>query len=94
VKEEVSVGFVQLPHVVVHRPWEIAVEPGPLAQPAANHLGRRLQVDNEIRVREVGHEQIVQALIDEQLVVVEIQVCVDLVALEEIVADDQLAEEV
>ena len=72
----------------------VAVGAGPLAQPAAQHVGRGLQVDDEIRRRQVRAQQLVEPLIDEQLVVVEVQVGVDLVALEEVVADRQLAEEI
>src|SRR5690606_16334767 len=57
------------------------------------HLGRRLKVDHEVGRRQVGGEQVVQALIDEQLVVVEVQVREDLVLVEQIVADGDLREQ-
>ena len=58
------------------------------------HVGRRLQVDDEIGRRHVAREQIVEPLVDEQLVVVEIQIREDLVLVEQVVADRRLAEEV
>src|SRR5262249_710123 len=42
----------------------------------------------------IGGEELEQPLIDEQLVVVEVQVRVDLVAFEQVVADRQLTEEI
>ena len=65
-----------------------------LPQPAAQHVGRGLQVDHEVGHRQVRGQQLVEPLVDEQLVVVEVQVGVDLVALEEVVAERQLAEEI
>src|SRR6185437_11638777 len=63
-------------------------------QTFAQQVGRRLQIDDEIRRRHVLREQVVQLLIDEQLVVVEIQVRVDLVALEQVIAHRHLAEKI
>jgi len=65
-----------------------------IAEAAAQDVGRRLQVDHEIGGRHVRGEQFVEPLVDEQLVVVEIQVGVDLVAIEQVVADRDLAEKV
>ena len=66
----------------------------PLAQPAAQDVSRRLQVDDQIGRRQIGHEQLVETLIDEQLVVVQVQIRVDLVPLEQVIADRELAEEI
>ena len=63
-------------------------------KPAPEDVGRRLEVDHQIGDGQIGREQLVEPLIDEELVVVEIQVGVDLVPLEQVVADRQLAEEV
>ena len=57
-------------------------------------VGRRLQIDDQIGRRDVGRQQLVQPLIDEQLVVVEIQLREDLVLVEEVVADRELAEQI
>ena len=65
-----------------------------LRTPAQQHVGRRLQVDDEIGRRDVARQQIVEPLIDEQLVVVEIQIREDLVLVEQVVADRDLAEEI
>jgi hypothetical protein len=72
----------------------VAVVAGAFAEPPLQHIGRRLQVDDEIGRRQIGHEQIEEPLIDEQLVVVEVQIRVDLVALEQIIADGELAEKI
>src|SRR5581483_6297785 len=58
------------------------------------HVGRRLEVENQIRRRDVAREQLVEALVDEQLVVVEIQEREDLVLVEDVVANRRLREEV
>src|SRR6185312_6325400 len=61
---------------------------------AEEHVGRRLQVHDEIRRGDVVEQQIVQALVDKELVVVEIQIREDLVLVEEVIADRGLAEEI
>src|SRR6185436_8894562 len=50
--------------------------------------------DDKVRRRDVACQQIVEALVDEQLVVVEIQVREDLILVEQIIADRDLAEEI
>ena len=89
------VGLVQLADVVVVR----ARSASGLARARSRSRRRstsvgRLEVDDQIGRRQVRRQQLVEALIDEQLVVVEVQVGVDLVALEQVVADRQLAEEI
>jgi hypothetical protein len=64
------------------------------AEPLDEQLGRRLQVDDQVWERHVARQQLVEPLVDEQVVVVEIQVGVDAVLLEQVVADRRLAEEV
>ena len=54
----------------------------------------RLQVDDQVGQRDVAGQQLVEPLVDEQVVVVEVQVGVDPVLLEQVVADGRLAEEV
>jgi hypothetical protein len=51
----------------------------PLArlQPFEEHIGRRLKINDEIGRRHVAREKVEQALVDEQLVVVEIEVGVN-----------------
>ena len=88
------VGLVQLADVVVVQPFGLRVCPRSLAQPLAEDVGRRLEVDDEIRYGEVGDEQLVEPLVDEELVVVQILVRVYLVPLEQVVGDRQLAEEI
>ena len=58
-----------------------------LCDAAQQHVGRRLQVDDEIGRRHVAREQVEEPLVDEQLVVVEVQVREDLVLVEQVVAD-------
>ena len=65
-----------------------------LALALHQRLGRRLQVDDQVGRRDVLGQQVVEPLVDEQLVVVEIQVRVDPVPLEQVVGDDDLAEQV
>ena len=66
----------------------------PRAQPAQQHVGGRLEIDDEIGRRHVARQQIVEPLVDEQLVVVEIEVREDLVLVEQVVADRDLAEQI
>src|SRR5688500_3627609 len=94
VEEEVVERFVQLPEVVGRRQQRVRIGLCPLPQPPTHDLDRRLQVDHQVWRRHVRRDQLVQALVDEQLVVVEVHVGVDLVAIEEIVRDQQLAEEI
>ena len=68
--------------------------PGPLAQSLQQQVRGSLQIDDQVRRAEIAREQFEQPLVDEQLVVVQVQVRVDLVAIEEIVGDGELAEEV
>src|SRR5688572_5946212 len=93
-EEKMVVRLVQLADVVVGEGGKIGVRFGPLAQPPAKDIGRCLQKDDEIRRGHVRREQLVQTLIDEQLVVVEIQIRMNLVAVEQVVADRQLAEQI
>ena len=94
-KEEVVVRLVQLAQILVVGLQRDGLGVGaPAVDAAQQDVGRRLQVDDEIGRRDVGREQIVQALIDEELVVVEIQIREDLVLVEEVVADRDLAEEI
>src|SRR4051812_19844882 len=94
VKEEVVVGLVQLTHVLVVEGGRVAGGARALLEPAAEHVGRRLEVDHEIRRRDVVREQLVEPLIDEQLVVIEVEIRVNLVALEQVIADGGVREEV
>ena len=81
VEEEVLVGLVQLAEVVVggDRARRGSGSLGALAQAAGQHVGRRLQVDDEVGRGNVLGEQVEEPLVDEQLVVVEVQVREDLV---------------
>jgi hypothetical protein len=94
VEEEVVVGLVQLANVCVVQALGFRVRSGALAQSSPEDVGRCLEVDHEVRHWQVWREQLEESLIDEQLVVVQIQVRVDLVALEQVVADRELTEEV
>ena len=93
-EEEVIERFVQLPDVVGRGQERIGIGFRSLPQPLAHDLDRCLQVDHQVRRRDVRRDQLIEPLIDEQLVVVEVHVGVDLVAIEEIVRDQQLAEEI
>jgi hypothetical protein len=96
VEEEVLIGLVQLADVVFARAGQIAlgVVLGPAAQALDQHLGRGLEVDDEVRRRHVAGQQVEEALIDEQFVVVQVQVREDLVLVEQVVADRGLQEQV
>src|SRR5690349_25057233 len=59
----------------------------------AERVGRCLEIDDEIRRREVADDEIEQPLVDEELVVVEIEKGVHPVALEQVVADRRLRSE-
>src|SRR5262245_10838436 len=94
-KEEVMIRLVQLAQVIgvgLERDG-VRIE-APRTEPSQQHFSRRLQIDYEIGRRDIPRKQIVQTLIDEQLVVVEIDVRKDLVAIEEIVRDCQLAKQI
>ena len=93
-KEEVVVRLVQFPHVIAVKGASAAFTPRPLFEPPAQHIGGRLQVDHQIGGRYVTSQKIVEPLIDEQLVVVKVEVGVDLVLVEQVVANRRLAEEV
>ena len=93
--EEVVVGLVQLAQVVVidaHRALGIAARA--LLQALLEHVGGRLQIDDDVRRRHILRQQLVEPLIDEQLVVVEVEKGVDAIAIEEVVRDRRLREEV
>ena len=94
-KEEVVVRLVQLAQVVVVglQRDRFGVHAAAVDAPQ-QHVGRRLQVDDEVGRRHVAREQLVQPLVDEQLVVVEVEVGEDLVLVEQVVADRRLAEQI
>ena len=62
--------------------------------PPQEDVGRRLEIDDEIGRRDVAREKVVEALVDEEFVVVEIQVREDLVLVEHVVRDGDLTEEI
>jgi len=63
-----------------------------IAQPPSEDVGRSLKVNDQIRCRHVLHQEVVQPLVDEELVVVEVQIREDLVLVEQVVADRRLRE--
>ena len=96
VEEEVLVGLVELLEVLgigLER-RRLPDRRGRLRSATEQHVGRRLQIDDEIGWRYVAGQQIVEPLVDEELVVVQVQIREDLVAVEEVVGDRELAEEV
>ena len=82
------------PRFVVVGAAAIGRAPRAIAQAFAEPVGRALQVDDDVGRGQVAREQVVEALVDEQLVVVEGEVREDLVLVEQVVADGRLAEEV
>src|SRR5689334_7422601 len=94
-EEEVLVCLVQFTKVI-----GIGIEGfvlwilGPAAKPLDENVSRRLQIDHEIRSRNVLGQQIVEPLVDEQLVVVEIQIRKDFVLVEQVVTHRCLRKEV
>src|SRR5262249_48430137 len=89
-KKEVIVGLVELTQVRVAERRELRIGSLAFAGATAENVGRRLQVQHEIRLRDVLGEQLVQTLIDEELVVVQVQIGVNLVSIEQVVADGEL----
>ena len=83
VEEVVVVGAVHLGQVLL---GELRLL-GPAARADAphQHLGGRLQVDDEVGPRHALREQRVELLVDEQLAVVEVQVGEELALLEDVV---------
>ena len=96
VEEEVLVRLVQLAQVLGVGLRHVAARDrsARLRRRSQQHVGRRLQIDDEIGRRHVARQQVEQPLVDEQLVVVEIQIREDLVAVEDVVADRRLLEQV
>ena len=94
-EEEVLVGLVQFLEVPIARDRDVGFgTPGAVAQPAREHVGRGLQVDHQVGSQDVAREKVVQALVDKELVVVEIEKRVDPIFVEDVVADGDLAEQV
>ena len=93
-KEEVVVRLVELAHVLVVERRHVGIRTIALAQAPPQDVGRGLKKDHEIGRRDILREQLVQPLVDEELVVVEIQVRVNLVPVEQVVADGELTEQV
>src|SRR5262249_27367734 len=95
VKKEVVVRLVQLSQVLV-----VGLQGDGFGIAAAavyapqQDIGRRLQVDDEVRRGDITCEEIVQTLVDEQLVIVEVQVREDLVLVEDVIADRRLRKEI
>ena len=58
------------------------------------HLGRRLQVDDQLRARHAFRQQRVELLVHEQLAVLEVQVGEEPALLEHVVGDGRVREEV
>ena len=98
VEEEVVVGLVELGEVFLARQRPSSSSSARAARSRRRRfeqVGRRLQIDDERRAAARSRAtQIEQPLIDEQLVVVEVHERVDAVALEEVVADRRLTEEI
>src|SRR5688500_5737700 len=94
-EEEMMVRLVELAKVRFvwqqGRTFEIALA---RLQPFEEHLARRLEVDHEIGSRHALRKQVEQSLIDEQLVVVEIQIGINAVFREDVIADRDLREQI
>ena len=67
---------------------------GAFLQAAHQRVGRCLEVDDEIGRGHVFREELVQALVDEQFVVIEVEAGEDLVLVEEIVGNRRLREQI
>src|SRR5215467_15411897 len=94
-KEEMVIRLVQLAEVFIVRLQRDGLGiRTPAADPANQHVGRRLKVDHQIGRSDVVREQFVQPLVDEQLVIVEVEEGKDLVLVEQIVRDRDLAEKI
>jgi cyclophilin family peptidyl-prolyl cis-trans isomerase/HEAT repeat protein len=86
------VQFFQIPRVRVERiAFKIART---VAKAADEYVGRGLEVNHEVRRRDVLREEVVESLVDEELVIVEIEIREDLVLVEQVIADGGLREEV
>src|SRR5207245_7808459 len=69
------------------------LRPPALADPAHQHLGGGLQVDDEVGPGHALREQRVELVVDDQLAVLEVEVGEELALLEGVVADGGLGEE-
>src|SRR5260221_1229764 len=89
------VGLVELTEVLLvgdqERVLRILL---PRAQAFHQHVGRGLEIDDEVRRRDILCEQVIQPLINEELVVVQVQVGVDAVFFKNVVANRDLREQV
>src|SRR5262249_19672703 len=95
VKKEMVVRLIELPKIVGVGNAGIDVAfSGPRLQSSKEDIGRRLQINDEVGRHDVARQKVVQALIDEQLVVVEVEGGEDLVRVDQVVADGDLAEEI
>ncbi len=94
VEEEMVEGVVEFRDVLLVVAAALGRAARAVAQPLAQPVGGALQVDDDVGRGEIAREQVVEALVDEQLVVVERQVREDLVLVEQVVAHRRLAEEI
>src|SRR5262245_2074952 len=88
------VGLVQLADVVGAGSQPIGIVAAAIAQPSDEQVGGSLQVDDQIRCGDVLSQQVEEALVDEQLVVIEVQIRKDLVLVEQVIADCGLREQI
>jgi HEAT repeat protein/cyclophilin family peptidyl-prolyl cis-trans isomerase len=94
-KEEVMVRFVQLAQIVLvwnqGRAFGIRL---PRAKALEQYFGGRLKIDDEVGSRHILGEQVEEPLVDEQFVVIEVQVRVNPIFFEDVVANRILREEI
>ena len=94
-KEKVVVRLVQLPQIGFirdkSRTFRIVIAS---LKPFQQNISWRLEIDDKIRRRNILDEEIEQSLIDEELVIVEVEIRVDTIFLENVVADRDLRKQV
>ena len=92
--EEVSVGLVELSEVVIVRNRQLVASASTGSRALAQNVCWSLQINDQIRGDDVCSEEVVKSLVNKQLVVVEIQVRIDFVFIEEVVANGELIKQI
>ena len=64
------VGFVQLAEIVLSGKRLVGVLAASVARPTAKDVSGRLQVHDEVRLDDIGREQIIESLVDEELIII------------------------
>ena len=90
--EKMIICLVQLTEVLVIRKRLVWVMLSHTARPSTEQIRRGLEIDHQVGCDDVGGEEIIESLVDEQLVVIKVEIRIDLVFVEKVVRNGQLAE--